>query len=176
MFVNTEAAQGTSFKEMTALQMKVNEVLRQAPNIEGFNSSVGGMSFSGLNGANQGRMYIQLLPRAQRKLSSAELVEELRPKITNFPGVRVYMTLPPIIRIGTRFSKSSYDLTIQGPDTADLFVESEKLEKEVAKLPAVAGGTTDLQLKNPRVDIPPDRDQAPATQNQDQEYGKSVCS
>ncbi len=164
MFVNTEAAQGTSFKEMTALQMKVNEVLRQDPNIEGFNSSVGGTSFSGLNGANQGRMYIQLLPRAQRQLSSAEIAEELRPKITNFPGVRVYMTLPPIIRIGTRFSKSSYDLTIQGPDTADLFVQSEKLEKEIAKLPAVTDVTTDLQLKNPRVNIAIDRDKAAALQ------------
>ena len=58
-----------------------------------------------------------------------------------------------LARIGTRFSKSSYDLTIQGPDTADLFVRSEKLEKEIATLPAVTDVTTDLQLKNPRVNI-----------------------
>ena len=51
--------------------------------------------FTESNGSNQGRMYIQLHPRAKRKLSSPEIVERLRPKITNFPAMRVFMTLPP---------------------------------------------------------------------------------
>jgi hydrophobe/amphiphile efflux-1 (HAE1) family protein len=163
-FVSTEAAQGTSFQEMVALQTLVNEVLRRDPDIEAFNSSIGGTSFSGLNGSNQGRMYIQLKPRAQREFSSAQIVERLRPQLSSFPGMRVFMTLPPLIRIGGRLSKSSYDLTVQGPDTAELFQQADKLQAEIAKLPMLADVTTDLQLKNPRVTVEIDRDKAAAVQ------------
>src|SRR5262249_31769638 len=126
------------------------------------NASIGGLSYSGLNNSNAGRIYAQLVPRAQRKLTSAEVAEELRPKLANFPGARVFITLPAIIRIGGRLSKSSYDLTVRGPDTTDLFQQAEKLEKEIANLPSVTDVTSDLQLKNPRVKIEIDRDKAAA--------------
>jgi HAE1 family hydrophobic/amphiphilic exporter-1 len=164
MFVQTEAAQGTSFQEMAALQRKVCDILRADPNIETFNSSVGGMSMSGANTLNTGRMYMQLVPRTKRKLTSAQVVEELRPKLSNFPGIRVFMTLPPVIRIGTRFSKSSYELTVQGPDTAELYQQSEKLEQAMSRLTAVTDVTSDLQLKSPRVNVEIDRDKAASLQ------------
>jgi HAE1 family hydrophobic/amphiphilic exporter-1 len=164
MFVQTEAAQGTSFQEMAELQRKVCDVLRADPNIETFNSSVGGMSMSGANTLNTGRMYMQLVPRTKRKLTSAQVVEELRPKVSNFPGIRVFMTLPPVIRIGTRFSKSSYELTVQGPDTAELYQQSEKLEQAMSRLTAVTDVTSDLQLKSPRVNVEIDRDKAASLQ------------
>ena len=164
MFVQTEAAQGTSFQEMADLQRKVCDVLRNDPNIETFNSSVGGMSMSGANTLNTGRMYMQLVPRTKRKLTSAQVVEELRPKVSNFPGIRVFMTLPPIIRIGTRFSKSSYELTVQGPDTAELYQQSERLEQAMSRLTAVTDVTSDLQLKSPRVNVEIDRDKAASLQ------------
>jgi multidrug efflux pump subunit AcrB len=142
----------------------VNEILTEDPNIETFNSSIGGMSYSGINGTNQGRSYIQLVPRAQRELTSAQVAEGLRPKLSNLPGMRVFISLPAIVRVGGRMSKSSYDLTIQGPDTADLFQQAEKLEREIARLPAVVDVTTDLQLRNPRVKIEIDRDKAASLQ------------
>jgi HAE1 family hydrophobic/amphiphilic exporter-1 len=160
MYVSTEAAQGTSFQEMIALQLKVNEILRQDPNIETFNNSIGGLSYSGLNGANQTRSIIQLVPRARRALTSAQVAEALRPKLSHFPGMKVYVSIPAIIRIGGRMSKSSYDLTIQGPDTTDLFQQAEKLEREIVKLPSVLDVTTDMQIRNPRVKIEIDRDKA----------------
>ena len=43
--------------------------------------------------------------------------------------MRVFMNLPQVIRISNRPSKSSYELTLQGPDTADLFKEGEKLQQ-----------------------------------------------
>jgi hydrophobe/amphiphile efflux-1 (HAE1) family protein len=164
MYVQTEAAQGTSFQEMAGLQQKVCDVFRNDPNIETFNSSVAGMSMNNANSLNTGRMYMQLVPRNKRKLTSAQIVEELRPKVSNFPGIRVFMTLPPVIRLGTRFSKSSYDLTVQGPDTAELYQESDKLEQAMGKLTAITDVTSDLQLKSPRVNVRIDRDKAASLQ------------
>src|SRR5207245_306272 len=137
MYVNTEAAQGTSFREMETLQQRVNDILRKDPYVESFNSSVGGMGPGGPGSGNQARMFVQLKPRTQRKPTSAQVIEELRPKLSSMPGMRVFMNLPPVIRIGGRMSKSSYELTVQGPDTADLYREADKLQQLIARLPAV---------------------------------------
>src|SRR5260221_4705231 len=65
MYVNTEAAQGTSFQEMAVLTQKVSDIMRRDPNIDAFSSGVGGGSMMGpSSSSNQGRMHVQLVPRA----------------------------------------------------------------------------------------------------------------
>jgi len=78
--------------------------------------------------------------------------------------MRVFMSMPPVIRIGGRMSKSSYELTVQGPDTAELYRESDKLLAEVSKLRSVQDVTSDLQLSSPHVKVQIDRDKAAALQ------------
>ncbi len=93
-----------------------------------------------------------------------QVIEELRPKVSRFPGMRVFMTIPPAIRIGGRGSKSSYEFTVQGPDTKTLYAEAEKLQAEIARLPLIQDVTSDVQIKNPRVNLEIDRDKAAALQ------------
>lgn len=166
--VTTEAAEGTSYQQMAVLQERVNKILYADPNIESFNSSVGGggggPGGGGGGSGNQGRMQVQLTPRAQRELSSAQVMERLRPRVSNIPGMRVFMSMPQTIRVGGRQSKSSYELTVQGPDTAELYREAPKLQAEIARLPSVQDVTSDLQLSSPRVKVEIDRDKAAALQ------------
>jgi HAE1 family hydrophobic/amphiphilic exporter-1 len=77
--------------------------------------------------------------------------------------MRVFMTVPPTIRIGGRPSKTAYDFTLQGPDTQDLYVQAQKLEREMSRLPGLVDVTTDLQIKNPQVRVAIDRDRAAVT-------------
>src|SRR5947208_16873647 len=70
------------------------------------------------------------------------------------------MIMTNAIRDGNRRSKNTYELTIQAPDTTDLYTEGEKLQKLIVGLPAVTDVTSDLQLRNPRVKIDVDRDKA----------------
>jgi len=155
--VITEAAQGTSYYQMMEYQKKISEIMSRDPNIESFMSSTGGGWGST---SNQGRMMVQLIPRKQRALGVNEVIEQLRPKISGFPGVRVFMTVPSTIRIGGRMSKTAYDFTLQGPDTQELFRQAQVLEREMAKLPGLRDVTSDLQIKNPRVRLQIDRDRA----------------
>src|SRR5207249_3024537 len=60
----TETAEGTSFDAMVRRQQQVAAIVVKDPNIEGFMSSLGG---GGSTGANQGRLFIRLKPRAQRR-------------------------------------------------------------------------------------------------------------
>jgi HAE1 family hydrophobic/amphiphilic exporter-1 len=144
---------------MAKYQERVARILVQDPDIETFYSSTGG----GMGGsANTGRFMINLKPRRQRKATVVDIVNRLRPRVSNIPGLRVFLTIPQAIRVGGRMSKSSYDFTLYGPDTQQLYAEAQKLERVLRGLPALAEVTTDLQIRNPRVNIVLDRDRAAA--------------
>jgi HAE1 family hydrophobic/amphiphilic exporter-1 len=157
--IQTEAAQGTSFYQMVAFQRRLARIVVQDPDVESFYSSTGG-GFGGA--ANTGQLMINLKPRRQRVATVAGIVNRLRPKVSNIPGLRVYMTVPQAIRVGGRMSKSSFDYTLYGPDTQQLYTEAQKLERVVARLPGLLDVTSDLQIKNPQVNIVLDRDRAAA--------------
>jgi HAE1 family hydrophobic/amphiphilic exporter-1 len=159
MYVSTEAAQGTSYYQMAKYSQQIAEILRQDPNVEGFQSSIGGQHNTG---ANTGRMMVQLKPRRQRDLHVTQIIEKLRPKFAPLTGMRVFLTAPSAIRIGGRMSRSQYQYTLQGPDTADLYVQAQRFEREMVRLPAVTDISSDLQVKSPRINIAIDRDKAAA--------------
>ena len=106
MYGTTEGQQGISYYRMGELQEQVNEILRKDPNVESFMSSIGGSSPFNPS-VNQGRMYIQLVPRTKRKLSATQLIAQMRPKLNSIPGMNVFLTVPAAIRIGGRPSKSA---------------------------------------------------------------------
>jgi HAE1 family hydrophobic/amphiphilic exporter-1 len=162
IFVVTEAAQGTSFEQMKEYQKLVAEVGIHDPYVEEFMSSVGGTSAASLGGQNFGRMFFHLTPRATRPLDVTQIMRELRPKLAGFPGMRVFMQNPPTIRIGGQLTKSLYQVTMQGPDTVELYRAAQGLEHQIARLPGLQDVNSDLQIKNPQVYIEIDRDKAAA--------------
>ncbi|HSB10961.1 MAG TPA: efflux RND transporter permease subunit [Blastocatellia bacterium] len=154
IFATTEAAQGISFDDMLRHQEAVAEVVRQDPNIDSFSSSVGGGSL------NQGRLFMRLKPRSQRRLSADQVIQELRPKLATVPGINAYLQNPPPIRIGGQLTKSLYQLTLQSPDTQELYKYAPLLQSKMGELPGFQDVTTDLQIQNPQVNVEIDRDKA----------------
>jgi HAE1 family hydrophobic/amphiphilic exporter-1 len=163
LYVNTEAAQGTSFYEMARYQQLVSDILHREPVVESFQFSVGSSNW-GSSGSNQSRMMVQLIPRRQRRESVSQIVDRLRPQFSGFPGLRVMLMIPPSIRVGGRSTRTSYDFTVQGPDTAEVHQQAQKLERLIARLPEVIDVNTDLQIKMPRINLEVDRDRAAALQ------------
>jgi HAE1 family hydrophobic/amphiphilic exporter-1 len=154
---NIEAAQGTSYYQMVEYLQKVSNIIARDPDVDTFFASVGG----GWGGtSNTARLNIQLKPRRMRQATVNQVLQRLRPKLAGFPGFRAFLNVPPAIRIGGHMSNSSYQLTVQGPETDQLYREADKLEKEIARLPGLQEVNTDLQVKNPRVNIEIDRDKA----------------
>ncbi len=156
IIATTEAAQGTSFKEMVSHQQQIAAIVARDPNVAGFMSSVGG---GGGGSGNQGRIFLGLKPRGQR-LSADEIVNELRPKLSSVPGMNVFMQVPPAIQIGGRPSKSQYQFTLQGTDIALLDTAAKRLESRMRDIPQIQDVTSDLQIANPEVLVAIDRDRA----------------
>jgi HAE1 family hydrophobic/amphiphilic exporter-1 len=156
ILVFTESQQGTSYDEMVRLQEQVADAIRRDPNVRDFYSSVGGRNLTA--GLNQGIMFIHL--KADRRLGVEQVIEELRPKVAEIPGIKVYMQDPPEIRVGGQLTKSLYQFTLQSPDTEQLYRSATALEDRLREVPELEDVTSDLQIKNPQVSVQIDRDRA----------------
>jgi HAE1 family hydrophobic/amphiphilic exporter-1 len=156
----TEAAQDISFDSMVEHQQQVAAIIRKHPEIETFMSSLtaGGIGDT----QNMGRLGIMLKPRAERKHSADEIIQELRPKLSAVPGMRVFLQVPPSIRIGGMMTKSLYQYTLQGADVDELYRVSREVQTRIAALPILQDVTSDLQITSPKVRVEIDRDKASA--------------
>jgi len=155
----TEAAEGISFEAMKRLQQAVAEVVRQDPNVEAFMSNAGSRP-GGIAGGNTGTLFLRLKPRHERELSADQVIQNLRPKLAQVPGIRVFLQNPPAISVGGRVTKSQYQYTLQGTDTEELYRIAPQVASAVQGLPGFLDVTTDLQLRNPQVNIDINRDKA----------------
>ena len=123
---------------------------------------VGGAVASNLGGPNYGQLVVHLKPRNQRPLGVNDIIKELRPKLSAFAGMKIYLQNPPTIRIGGQVTKSLYQFSMQTPDKPELYAQAEKLTKAVEQLPGVEDVTNDVAVTTPQVNVTIDRDKAGA--------------
>src|SRR5437667_1630844 len=156
----TEAAEGISFEEMSQHQQQIVDVIRANPNVVGVLSTVGQSDVSAAS--NTGNILILLKPLAQRKQDVETIITDLRPKLATVPGVRIYLQNPPLVQVGGQVTKSPYQLTLQGPDRNELYASANVLLKKISDLPQLLDVTSDIQIKNPQLNVTIDRDKASA--------------
>jgi HAE1 family hydrophobic/amphiphilic exporter-1 len=84
------------------------------------------------------------------------------PKFARIPGVQVFLSNPPAIRVGGRSSRSVYQFTLQSPDIDALYANASLLESRLDEVPVLQNVTSDLQIKNPQLHIEIDRERAAA--------------
>ena len=159
--INMTAAQGTSFYQMVRYGQRVASIVIQDPDVDSFFMRTGGGG-GGWGGPNNGNLDVMLKPRKQRKATVNEIVNRVRPRVANIPGLRVTMRVPQAIRVGGRNSSSSYDYTLYGPDTEELYRQAPRLEEAMLRIPGLVDVISDLQIKNPQIRITIDRDRAAA--------------
>jgi len=156
----TEAAEGISFDEMSRHQQQIVDIVRANPNVSGVLSTVGESDISAAS--NTGNILILLKPLSQRQQGVETIIEALRPKLANVPGMRIYLQNPPLVQVGGQVTKSPYQLTLQGPDRNELYRNAEVLERKIAALPQLLDVASDIQIKNPQLNVDIDRDKASA--------------
>jgi HAE1 family hydrophobic/amphiphilic exporter-1 len=155
----TEAAEGISWEAMRRQQQTLATIAKEEPNVEAFMSSAGARAGS-ITGSNSGFLVIRLKPRSQRELTADEIIQRLRQKMSQVAGIRAFLQNPPAISLGGRVSKSQYQYTLQGPDVSELYRIAPQLAGAIQGLPGFQDVTTDLQIKNPQINIDIDRDKA----------------
>ncbi len=184
----TQAAQGISVESMRQHQQAVTAIVSADPNVETV-FSLAGAGFAGFAG-NSGIFFCHLKPPSRREIApivppawmttvpgaapaytwlraihlrhmnTDDVINELRPKLLQVPGILAFMQNPPPIQIGGRLTKSPYQFTLQGTDTQELYRHSGELLARMMELTGLQDVNTDLQVANPQVNVEIDRDKA----------------
>ena len=154
---STEFSQDASFDIMGRLQQQVDTIIAKNPNVDAYFSRTGG---GGNNAGNAGNLQIRLKPRAQRKATPEQVMDELRPLVNQIPGVRTYFQNPPLVRIGGQQSRSLYQYTLQAQNLQELYRASGDFEKRLRDIPGLIDVNSDLLISSPLVDVKIDRDHA----------------
>ncbi len=154
--VNTEGPEDVSFEGMLGRQQQLVDVVAKDPNIAGYMSTVG--AGGARSTINNGSILLLLKPASQRQLDPAGIIQELRPKLAQVPGIRTYIQNPPAIQIGGRQSKAQYQYTLQSVDLGGLYEWSGKVTAAFRTLPGFQDVTNDLDLNSPSIVVKVDRE------------------
>ena len=104
------------------------------------------MAFTGGQGAtNTGFIYISLKPLNERKVSAADIINRLRPKMNRLPVASAFLQAAQDLRIGGRGGNALYQYTIQSDNVQDLQTWGPLLLTEMKKLPGLQDVNSDQQ-------------------------------
>jgi HAE1 family hydrophobic/amphiphilic exporter-1 len=159
LFCFVEGPQDISFEAMAELQAKVAEIIRTDPNVDAAMSFVGATGFS--PSLNRGRITITLKPFNQRKPADT-VVRELRPKLQQVMGTKVFLQNVPAIRIGGQLTQSPYQYVMRSTSIEELYQWAPLIEQKLRALPGLVDVSSDLQITRPEVTVEIEREKASA--------------
>lgn len=149
------AIDGTSPFLIADYMDELSKILADDPNVENV-TSVGANPQD-----NEGIMYIRLKPYKER-LSLIPLIQHLMPKVSQIPGVAVFLKPLPLInlQVGTSTSKAGYQYTLLSLQSKDLYDVGPKMEQKMKSLHTITDVSSDLDINQPQVNIEILRDKA----------------
>ena len=156
ILATTEASEDISFRAMLALQDQAAELVNKDPNVASSISVVGGGASSG---TNTGRIFIILKDKSDRQ-KMAKVMEGLRNKFKELPGLQVYMRPVQNLQLGGKSSKSRYQFILQSVGFEGVNEWADKLMQKLRADPMFRDVTSDSQLKGLNVKIDINREKA----------------
>jgi multidrug efflux pump len=107
--------QDSSFPAMDNSIRQIGAVIKSDPAVQNV------IAFTGGGGAtNTGSLYVALKPLAERKVSAAQIIDRLRPKLNRLPVASAFLQAVQDLRIGGRSSNAMYQYTLQSDNVKDL--------------------------------------------------------
>jgi multidrug efflux pump len=140
VFGGMQGAQDASFPAMRQVAGRFVNLIKTDPAVANV------MAFTGGGGAaNSGFVYIGLKPVEQRRISSSQVINRIRPKLAPVPGAGVFLQAGQDLRIGGRQSNAQFQYTIQSDNLQDLVKWGPLLLQQMRKLPGFTDVNSDQQ-------------------------------
>jgi multidrug efflux pump len=155
----TEGAQDISFRQMSEIQQKLDDIVAADPDTASYGATVG----AGVGGqtGNNGRIYIALKPWDERVGGTVQqYIARLRPKFAAVSGGMAFLQAAQDIRVGGRLTKTEFQYTLQDADFDELFGWAPKVLAKLRTLPMIRDVTSDQQTGGTTVTLVIDRDAA----------------
>jgi HAE1 family hydrophobic/amphiphilic exporter-1 len=155
---STEAVADISLANLSELQSQVSAIIRKDPAVDYINSQIGPGGPSPTT--NTGRMFIALKPRHERNVTSTEVIQRLRQAANSVPGMVVYFQNVQNINITGRATRAEFQYTLTSSDTETLYRVAPEMKDRLVDLPGLRDVSSDLNLKNPQMNVEIDREKA----------------
>jgi multidrug efflux pump len=132
--------QDSSFPAMNSSIQQIGAVVKSDPAVANV------IAFTGGGGAtNTGSLYVALKPLDERKVSAAQIISRLRPKLNRLPVASAFLQAVQDLRIGGRSSNAMYQYTLQSDTVQDLSHWAPIILNEMKRLPGLQDVSSDQQ-------------------------------
>jgi hydrophobe/amphiphile efflux-1 (HAE1) family protein len=151
--------QDTSFLVIKKDMATLSAAVQKDPGVQNVMVFLGG----GRGSSNTANMFMSLKPDEEREKTgdtSEVILNRLRPKTGNIPGVRLYLQSQQELNIGGRQSATQYQYSITADTVDELNTWSPALMEKMQTLPQLKDVATDQQNKGLEAQLVIDRDTA----------------
>ncbi|MEM8602233.1 MAG: efflux RND transporter permease subunit, partial [Cyanobacteria bacterium P01_H01_bin.121] len=144
--VEVELPPGATLAQTTQVVEITSDRLLENANVSSVLARLGGQ-----NGANQARLFVNLIPREQRQISQDEFEANLRPVLGQIPGARI-----SFLSQGPGGEGSDLTLVLKGDDPDALLTTATDLEAQMRDVPGLVEINSSASLVKPEILIEPD--------------------
>ncbi|WP_026603361.1 MdtB/MuxB family multidrug efflux RND transporter permease subunit [Methylomonas sp. 11b] len=138
----SEAPPSISFAAMAERQQAMAKQILADPAVASLSSFIG---VDGSNSTlNSGRFLINLKPQAQRDSATA-VIERLRPRLAEVPGISVYLQPVQDMTLENKVSRTQFQFTLQTVDLAELNRWTQRLVERMRQVPGIVDAASDVQ-------------------------------
>ena len=147
--------QDLSFAAMEQKMRDFSDIVLKDPAVDTLTSFAGGGS-----GGSTARMFGQLKPLNERKLSIDEVIARIRKATSKVPGAVLYLQAVQDLSVGGRGSAAQYQYTLQADNLEDLKHWAPILQRRLATIPELRDVNSDQQMHGLQASLIVDRDTA----------------
>jgi len=147
--------QDISFAAMSEKLKEFNAIVMNDPAIDTVTAFTGGG-----NGTSTSRMFAQLKPLEERKISADQVIARLRSKTAKIPGAQLFFQSVQDLTIGGRFGGAQYQYTLQAENLTDLNHWAPIVKARIQKIPGINDVNSDQQVRGLQSSLVVNRDTA----------------
>jgi multidrug efflux pump len=147
--------QDLSFAAMSQKMRAFSDIVLKDPAVDTLTAFTGGGS-----GGSTARMFGQLKPLNERKISIDEVIARIRKATARVPGAVLYLQADQDLKVGGRGSAAQYQYTLQADNLDDLTHWAPLLQQRLSRVPELRDVNTDQQMHGLQSSIVIDRDTA----------------
>jgi multidrug efflux pump len=143
--------QDLSFAAISKKMRAFTDIVAQDPAVD---------TVTAFAGSGTARMFAQLKPLSERKLSADQVIARLRSKTAGIPGAALYLQAVQDLSVGGRGGGAQYQYTLQADNLSDLTHWAPIVQQRLAKIPELRDVNSDQQMHGLQSSIVIDRDTA----------------
>jgi len=147
--------QDLSFTAMSQKMRAFTDIVVKDPAVESVTAFTGGGS-----GGSTARMFAQLKPLSERKISADQVIARIRSKSQGVPGAALYLQAVQDLTMGGRMGGAQYQYTLQADNLDDLRHWAPIIQQRLAKIPELRDVNSDQQMHGLASNLVIDRDTA----------------